>query len=283
MTKKLLLFGSVFALFLGCTKLDPKINAPSYLQIDGYTVITDSQSQGTNYQKFTDVLVTSRTTNYGYYPIPGKIPLPFNGDEYLIIRPVVKINGVGALRLDYPVMKGCDTTLPLVAGQVKHFTPIFKYYNSAVFRYKEDFSLASISMISSTPGDTFGVKHDLIQKCMLMRLDASHTVCQAQTTSAFFLPTTGTNVYLEISYKCNTAFELGIIGTSSPAGPLTDQRSAGGANPSAAWNKLYVNLTDLLRTPPYYPYYYIYFYTTYDTNTTTNEIYIDNIKVISQI
>ena len=289
MIKKLLLFGLVFTLFLGCTKLDPKIATPAYLQIDDYRVITDSTTQGTNNQKFTDVLIMSKTTNYGYYPIPGKIPLPFTGSTYLSIRPVVKINGVGAVRLDYPLMKGSDTTLNLTAGQVTKFKPVFKYYSTVNFRFMENFE-GALQIQNSNLADTFCVKPAYTYtpsfdgKCLYMQLDANHTTCQAQSYSAFYLPTDGTNVYIEINYKCNTAFEVGIIGTNGgTGGPLTDQRSAGGANASASWNKLYISLSDILRAPPTYYNYYLYFYTTYDTSNPLNQIYIDNIKVISQI
>ncbi|HWY38516.1 MAG TPA: hypothetical protein VNY73_08155, partial [Bacteroidia bacterium] len=220
MVKKVLLAFFTFTLFWSCSKLSPKIAAPAYLEIDGYKVITDSQTQGTNYQKFTDVLITSSTTNYGYYPIPGKIPLPFNGNNYLIIRPVIEVNGVSALRVDYPLMKGCDTVLPLNGGgQLNKFRPTFKYFPNVNFRFKEDFEAASTSMVNSNSADTFGVKTDFSQhfnggqKCLLMQLDANHTSCQAQSSYAFHLPNDGTSIYLEINYKCNTNFEVGLIGT----------------------------------------------------------------------
>ncbi len=290
MVKKLLLFGLVFAFFLGCTKLDPKIAPASYLEIDDYRTITDSSifGQGTSNQKFTDVLITSSTTNYGYYPIPGKIPLPLTGSTYLSIRPVIKVNGVSALRLDYPLMKGSDTTISLTAGQVTKFKPVFKYFSTVKFSFIEDFEGAGSVIHDSNPADTFCVTPGYTNtpcfggKCLYMKLDANHTVCQAQSLNAYQLKTNGTNVYLEINYKCNTAFEVGIITTDSPSGLAADQRSAGGANASATWNKLYINLTDLLRTPPLYTFFYIYFYSDYDTSNPLNQIYIDNVKLISQ-
>src|SRR5579884_571892 len=126
MGKRLLLAFLVIALFSGCNKLDPKIEAPAYLEIDNYAVVTDSLNQGTNNQYFTDVLILASGQNYGYYPIPCKIPLPFDGVKSLIIRPTIKVNGVGAIRVDYPLFRGCDTDLVITRGQVKKFTPTFK-------------------------------------------------------------------------------------------------------------------------------------------------------------
>jgi len=291
-TRKLLLSSLNLGLFLSCTKVDPKIATPAYLQIDNYSTITDTvggifgEGQGTSIQKFTDVLLSSSTTNYGYYPMPGKMPLPLIGNTYLSIRPVIWVNGVSALRIDYPLMKGFDTTLSLTGGQVIKFKPVFKYYSTVNFRFMENFNGASSGIQNSNLVDTFCVKEVMTsptQGYLCLRLDPTHTVCQAQSINAFPLPYDGTNVYIEINYKCNTNFEVGIIGTNNP-GTYTDQRSAGGANASASWNKLYISLSDLLRTPPTYNYYYLYFYKgAYDTNTGINQICIDNIKVISQI
>jgi len=292
MIKKLLSFFLIFVVFWGCGKLDPKIDAPSYIQIDNYTTVTDSNTQGTSNQTFTDVLITSSTQSYGYYPIPGKIPIPLSGNDYISIRPVIKVNGVSYLRVDYPMMRGSDTNLILTRGQVTKVTPVFKYFTSVKFRYLENFQTTFSSMSDANPADTFCIKivptpsfPDGGSYCLLMQLDnvISHTSCQAQTASAIQLPTNGTGVYLEINYKCNTAFEAGIIGTNTQGIPSSDIRSVGGANATTTWKKMYFSLTDVLRSPPTYNLYYIYFRTTYDTSNPLNLIYIDNIKVVSQV
>src|ERR1700752_2784395 len=126
MAKRLCLLFFICALFWGCSKLSPKVAIPSYLEVDTFSVITSYINQGTSNQKFSDVLIESTTSNYGYYPMPGKIPLPFTGATYLIVRPVIKVNGVGALRLDYPLMKGYDTTFALTAGKITKIKPVFK-------------------------------------------------------------------------------------------------------------------------------------------------------------
>jgi len=253
-------------------------------------VITDSVLQGTSNQKFSDVLITSKTKNYGYYPIPGKIPIPLSGETYLNIRPALKVNGVGFLRLDYPVMAGSDSTLPLERGKVLSLKPVFKYYSTVSFPIVEDFEKnTGFFMKNSTSTDTFTTKIDTANagfgdKCLMMQLSPTYTVCQVQSTSGFSLPNNGPNVYLEFNYKSNYSVEAGLIGSASPGVLGTDQRSAGGANPSASWNKMYIDLTNLVRTPPYYNYYFLYFYTStaFDASVGAPKIYIDNVKVVRQ-
>src|SRR5205807_2473929 len=130
----------------------------------------------------------------------------------LSIRPVIKVNGVNALRIDYPLMKGSDTTISLVAGQVTKVQPVFKYYPTVNFRFLEDFENLS-SIINMNPADTFCFHIDYTQhfnggqKCMSLKMDATHTTFTVQSNNTIQLPGGGTNVYLEINYKGNAAFE----------------------------------------------------------------------------
>ena len=290
MRKKIFLPLLPLILFSGCTKLDTKIDPPAYIEITDYTVSTDSVLQGTSNQKFTDVLVSSATHNYGYYPIPGKIPLPLEGTNYLSIRPAILVNGVKFLRLDYPPMKGCDSVFNLSKGQVLHIKPLWKYFSTDQFPLIEDFEKNTGFFIqNSSATDTFCTKIDTANaafgdKCLSVKIDGSHQVCQVQSSSGFPLPNNGPNIYLEFNYKGNFKIEAGVIGSNSPGVIGTDQRSAGGANASGGWNKMYVDLTNVVRTPPYYPYYFLYFYTAtgFDASVGAPQIYIDNVKVVRQ-
>jgi len=279
-----------FILFSGCSKIDPKIEQASYIEISDFMVITDENTQGTNNHKFSNVLVSSGTETYGYFPVPGRIPIPLEGSKRLIIRPAIEVNGVKFLRVDYPMMRSCDSTFPLVKGQSLKVTPVFKYYNSAGFPIVENFEKTTgFLLVNSDPADTFCSRIDTANayfgdKCLSLRLDATHATCQVQSSSGFTLPNTGPSVYAEFNYKSNFPVEVGLIGAANPATPGTDQRSAGGANASASWNKIYIDLTALVRTPPYYPYYFLYFYTAagFDGNVSAPQIYIDNVKVVRQ-
>jgi len=271
--------------------MDPKIDTPSYIEISDYTVITDSVTQGTSNQKFTDVLITSNTTNYGYYPIPCKVPLPLEGETYINIRPAILVNGVKFLRVDYPMIKGCDSILPIKRGEALKVKPVFKYYSSVSFPLVEDFEKnTGFYLTNSNTTDTFCSTIDTANaafgdKCLSLRLNATHTVFQVQSASGFTLPTGGPSIYLEFNYKGNFKLEAGIIGSASPGTITTsDQRSAGGVNPSSEWKKMYINLTDVVRTPPYYNYYFLYFYsaTGFDGSVSSPQMYIDNVKVVKQ-
>lgn len=289
MGRILLLPVVAFLLFAGCSKIDPKIDDAAYIEIDDYTVITDPQTQGTNVQSFTNFLVTSSTRNYGYYPLPGKIPLPLDGPTYVSIRPAILVNGVKYLRVDYPMMKGCDTVLTLKRGQVLHLKPVWKYFSTANFPVVEDFEKnTGFFITNSSVTDTFTTRVDTANayygnKCLMMRLGSGYSTSQVQSNTGFPLPGNGRNIYVEFNYKCNIPFEVGVIGSNSPGTVTsTDQRSAGGGNPTSSWKKLYVELSAEVTPPPNYPYYFVYFYVdqNFDGSVTNPQVFLDNIKVV---
>lgn len=278
----------VFALFWGCTKNDPKIDVASYLEISDYKVVTDSVLQGTNVHSFVNVLVFSKTKNYGYFPLPGKIPLPLSGETFVNIRPAIKVNGIQFLRIDYPLMAGYDTVLQLEKGKTIKLSPVFNYYTNATFPVIEDFEKSTGFTVKNTnAADTFTTVIDTANaiygnKCLKIRLNSSNTICQVQSSSGFSLPTNGSPVYVEFNFKSNFKVDIGLIGSNSPGVLGTDQRFVGGANPSDTWKKMYIDLTPAAATPPKYNYYFLYFYTmtAYDLDVPNPEIYIDNIKVV---
>lgn len=289
--RKLLFALSFFViLFSACEKLDPGIDAPSYIEIKDYKVVTDSVIQGTNVQYFTDVFVSSKTKSYGYYPIPGRIPLPLDGETYLTIRPAILVNGVKFVRVDYPVMKGCDSVLPLKRTQVLPVTPVFRYFSGVSFPFVENLEGNFSQLKNSDPTDTFTAVIDTAnavygEKCLKMHMNSLYAVTQVQSTYGFSLPTNGSSIYLEFNYKGNLQLEAGLIGSSNPSSLVNpSQRSAGGVNPSATWKKMYINLTDIVLTPPHFNYYFLYFYAAknFDPSVSNPEMYIDNIKIARQ-
>jgi hypothetical protein len=290
MIKKLLSPLFVFVLLMGCQKDNPAVMIPSYLEIDTYKMVVDtgasgpgSPGQGTGNQNFTDVLLYVNNQAYGYYPIPGKIPVTVTGRNVFLIRPVIRVGGVSVLRVDYPVMKGCDTSITVQQGQTTKVVPVFKYFSSDVFSWSEGFEThGSYSLIPSSPTYTncLAVISPGFESggCLDMHFDPNHPYCQTQSVSAFVLPTDGSNVYLEFNYKCDIPFQVGVIGTNSY--PL-DHRLEETISPSSTWNKMYINLSEIVSNAPVNPSYYIFFNPQYN-GVGSPHVYLDNIRLIHQ-
>src|ERR1700758_4670045 len=143
MIKRLLIgLASVMA-FAGCKKYYA-IPEPSYVQIDTYTMkVAPTGQQGTADQDFTDMQIIANGTTYGIFPLGTKVPILVSGDAHFLIKAVVEINGVNALRSAYAEMKGCDTIINTQLGKVTRIVPEFQYFSSATFPLLMDFENTS--------------------------------------------------------------------------------------------------------------------------------------------
>lgn len=247
-------------------------------------------AQGTKIQNFTDVLIYANGQTLGIYPLGSKIPIPSGGNTGLIIKGIIKVSGVGSLRADYELMHGCDTTISLAAGEVKKVTPVFSYYTGDQFLWLEDFE-QSVYELGGTVVNGFDVSHnpplyqDTTEKYDNGKFSlgvTSASAAEIRSQNAFFIPTSGTSVYLEFSYKSTVDLQMGIEGIPPGGTPTGNWTSPGGIYASPEWKKTYVSFTEVIKSikaqigQSNYNYFYIYFFT-----PTGGQIFIDDIKLVS--
>lgn len=282
--KLLILFLLLFTyFFFGCTKLDPKIEVPSYIEINNYnvayTTTYNNGGPGTTHQKFNDVLVYANNQPLGFYPIPCKIPVLSDGPTNIMIKPVIKTNGVSSVKTDYPLMRFYSVSPDLKRGEKTEITPVFDYYSGVVFRWTENFENNGISIVGNSPGDT------CFKKVASEKFEGNYALqialnsnfdCTLKSSTGYYLPASSTDIFLELNYKADQSFEVGVIGGTN------DMRSIGGVNASSGWNKIYMYLTPAVSQPPFYPSYSVYFYVQKNNDLINPKIYIDNIKLISK-
>jgi hypothetical protein len=276
MIKKLFAFLTVLCLFLGCSKTDVQI--PSYIEIDNYfTKVAKDSSQGTNNQKFTDVLVYANGTTYGTYPLGSKIPVLTSGPTSFIIRGVIRVNGVDILRSDYEVMKGCDTLVTVNPGKVTRVIPTFEYFTSAKFRWMDDFepNTQTYGGVESSYGqhptltaNTYTPGFGGYGTCLALR-PTSDSTASVQTKATIALPAGGIGVYMEINYLSNTTIHI-----------LINGQDGGSIKPSSSWNKMYLTLTEQVSSLQAGT-YTIAFQAYYDPTVGANLALIDNIKIVT--
>lgn len=267
---------------------------PSYIQISNYTTKVTSQ-QGTSNQNYSDMQVIANGTTYGIFPLGAQIPVIGSGSLEFVIKAVVEINGVSALRSTYEVMKGCDTIINVQAGQVTNIVPTFEYFANATFPWIENFDGgvgdngpkltdspcfcdSDKTIIPYSPG--MGGKGG----CLLIQPNAisGNGVSMVQTASTIGLPSGGVGIYMEFNYMGNIPISIAIQGaaTSANGNTATAITSCGGVYPSTTWQKAYIQLTEQVSTLQS-GLYYIYFTCLYDDLVPNNAAYIDNIKIVT--
>ena len=283
MIKKLFSFLGVLICLWGCKA--EKITIPAYVQIDDYyTKVALGGPLGTNNQKFTDMLVFANGQSCGTYPVGKPVPVLTSGPTTILIRGVVEINGVGAVRADYELMAGCDTILNVTPGQVTKIRPVFEYFSGVNPRWLDNFDGDSgciggnnnltqdSGSFLSQAGQGFGGTG----YCLLLAPTAKFTTAMVQRSS-LYLPPGGVGVYMEFNYLSNVNITVNIIGVASG-----NSYSVGGVYPSPVWNKIYLDLTEEVSNLNDATGYYINILSNYDPTVGANFAYIDNIKILSK-
>lgn len=271
--------GFIFA--TSCKKDKLKAPTASFLVVNNVSVNTTSAIQGTNSHKITDMWYYVNGEFKGIFPIGSVMPIVATDNAEITLFAGIKNNGISGTRTTYQFYKQIIFNQTIEAGKTYTISPEFEYTSSALFYYPQpqnfDTALSQFepkgdSAYSRTtdPNKTFGGTGGSIFMSMS---DAKPTSKMVQSVN-YYLPSGGTIVYLELNYKCNQSFVVGVIGDDY------DERGAVTVNASDEWNKIYIQLTSIVSAQPLHAGYKVFIKATKDVNTP--EIYIDNIKLISQ-
>jgi hypothetical protein len=286
MAKKLrLVFIIIISIFIfSCKKSE--IDEPAYIEIPSYKIIYKNNyangGPGTTNHKFTDVKVTIKGKDYGIYPLPARVPVNERGECEVNISPIIKVNGVSTVRSEYAPIKLFDTTLTIASGNKHLVNPVFDYYaNGVTFYWVEDFEVSGSSLIGDTAIKLQTLEKFEGAKAVKIELRNGQANCLAYSSSAFPLPNTSEMLYLEVNYKCNQKFEVGLLDVNRNLLGV-----AGGANPSSEWNKIYFFLTPVASRNQRNAYLVSFYMNNSDFGDNglgpNPVLYIDNIKVVSQ-
>jgi hypothetical protein len=277
-------------LFSACIK-DNSPSIPAYVHIENIFFEADtSLGQGSSSSAITDAWPSVDgqllgTNNLGAtFPVILDPNIPTNA---LRISAGIKENGVGNTRIIYPFYEPYVEIISLQAGQIDTFRPTLHYDTSATIIVLEDFE--NPSQLIFTDDQDGNPNTELIHQNQevfegnysgLMLLDSANLDCTVATSTHFYdlQPTaTAFPVYLELNYKTNTPFQIGII-AYYPSGS-SEFIYKGGGNANDSWKKIYFNLTDEVYSSSANEFAVVLRALKYP-NTQQPLIYLDNIKLL---
>lgn len=271
----------------GCNLINPEEPQPAYLEINHVSVSSNYVNQGSNSSKVKDVWVYIDNQYIGTFELPAKIPVLTEGKKQVILLPGIYENGIAATRTAYPLYKGYTTTLDFTRGQttVVDTFPV-SYFPALTYTWYEDFekdtSGGGISMVTTT-SSLAGLAIDSTnvfegQRCLKLETTTANNVIEVTSVNdGYYLPR-GKDIYLEVNYKSTHAFTVGLKGIL-----LNDTRNIPVIlfNPSADWNKTYINLSKFVNSNFDVPKFKVYFFMQLESGESGGTLYIDNVKLIS--
>lgn len=283
--------------FSSCNRFEGSQEIPSYIYVDKFLLTTNYAIEGSASHNITDVWVYVDDDLRGCYELPATVPLLDRGKHKISLYPGIKLNGISKTRVVYPFYKPYIVEdFELEEKRVDTLHPSVTYYSAdegstITFRYIEDFERTvslendeeSDTTIIRTERDDAGNWNDAFNNSHYSGYVWLGETPEGDTIDYFCLlseeykdlPNQGNNVMLEIDYKCDEVFQVGLQYKISGVVkyPLYN------VNPSQTWNKIYLNLgpriTELQEAE------WFKFYITGSTAPgSESEFYFDNIKLI---
>lgn len=294
MIRKWLAYISISLLFISCNKDELKSIVPAYLHVERIDVTTNFSTQGSASDALTTAWVVVDGKVQGTYEVPFDVPIAATGEHRIAIYPGMNLNGISAYRTIFPFYKEYEEVIDLVPeethylnaggdsipkvtyGYHKNLIVLEDYEDNVGFNFQETPS-SDTSLYKTTEADeVFVFRNEPKQGSGKVTLPSGYKF-ETKTINTFELPTFGADVYVELDYKCDIPFTVGIFAnsnTQSIQAPVVTVNSSDGE-----WKKIYINLVTEVSGYPTASDYNI-FIGTLNNSSSTKTLFFDNIKLV---
>jgi hypothetical protein len=284
---KSIAFLFILAFVGSCNLINPAEPIPAYIEIEDYTVSANYITQGTNSSKVKDAWVYIDGALLGVYQLPCKLPVLKEGVKEIKVGAGILENGIASTRSVYPLYKFYSETRELKSGEtVKLNTANFEYFPSLAYTYFEDFesdtSGGGISM-DTTSNSKANLQLETVdvfegRRSLKLEVNSSQNSIECITVGNGYLLNRGRDIYLEMDYRCNQEFTVGLRGNTN-SGEKTIPVLIFNSNPG--WNKIYINLSKFVNANFDVSRFKIYFNMQLASGASSGFVYVDNVKLIS--
>ena len=197
-------------LLSSCNLINPAEGVPAYLYIHNPSVVTNVVEEGAATQKISDAWVFLDDETYGVYQLPAWVPVLAEGSTEIKLLAGIKVNGSSANRQDYPFYSTHTLNVDLTAAQTDTVSPVFEYEANTIFALLEDFETGNefdkMERVSGLPDIAFG------QAAGAIFLGDTLSSRSVRSLTNFDLPDDGVQVFLEMDYKNDNTFLVGVAG-----------------------------------------------------------------------
>lgn len=238
-------------LFTSCKDENLKPGIPAFVHVEPFQFETNYSLEGSNRQQIKDVWVFADGATIGVFQLPANIPVLKEGLGELRLEAGIELNGIATTRVNNPFFEPyVINDFEFIPDSVISVSPSSFYRESTKMVWIEDFEDPSISLDTTNLGGSakiFRVQgSDVFEGTHSGKvvLDSEHQVFEAATFDSYILPVNGQPVLLEMNYKNDHFFSVGIIEESVSQIIKTEIIIL---YQSEDWNKIYINLTNSVR------------------------------------
>jgi hypothetical protein len=281
----LIVLAYVSVQFWSCELIDEPEPIPVYITVDTIKLETLQNTEGTNSHKIRDAWLFVDNQLIGPFELPMKAPVLHEGTHSIEIFAGMADNGIVSYPEVYPFYNRYVTTKNFVPGEVLVVEPTVTYIDKTIFAFIEDFEAGNLFGDDLDGNDTTVIERVSAgkfegNKSGKITLTSINSIFEAATVLEYGIldPSNPTSpIYLELNYKTNVPFEIGVMGFKSNA--YVNKVYVAGVNTKAEWNKIYINLT-LDTSTMDADRFKIVIRAAKGAEVETGEIYLDNIKLL---
>jgi hypothetical protein len=291
--KIFIVYTVLVALFLvSCHSFEGDQEIPSYVRIvDGSLANNPDIDEGELDIGIDDVSVYLENELLGTFELPVNVPVLETGKNTIKVKGGVVLNGISSMRASYPFFETFEQEVDLHIDSVLMLTPVFRYYSSTIFPWKENFENGNSSLIGTSPNGAAmqfvaNSENDTIYGAIsgVVYLDEQHPQADLMTNYqqgiGYTVPQNNIPVFIELSYHTNNEFGIGIVVNSN--GVQTERPIVAIRPKGDIWNRIYVNLTPVLQEFSNIDYINILFHATLDEGIDDAKIFLDNMKLVTK-
>lgn len=266
---------SLFAFFISCEETGTVTPIPAYIEIQ------DFELQHENAIGISDVWVNVDGEFIGVFEIPAKFPVIAEGSSNVSISAGIKVNGIGSTRTFYPFYNSYERVIDFKPSEVISLSPLTTYQSWTKIKWEEGFENGHKFEKRDVSDTAFVITDQEKFKDSFsgaIFLDEDQFFFESYTPQLSHPDFTGSpGMYIELNYKCNSAFEIGLYAYYQEQ---VDETNIILINPSDEWKKIYIDLYNpLLKYPEDTPYrIYIAAWKSLDQGSCA--IFIDDFKII---
>jgi len=263
----------IILILASCQKEDSG-GIPTYLKIDNITL-----DEGNTTSNITDAWVYVNDQLQGVYELPANFPVLQEEIQTVRIKAGIKVNGIASSRIAYPFYTSYYKDITFIPSETDSIAPIIVSYLDSIDFFLEDFEGAGVNIeVTAISDTTFIPLNDGNNNYGGgVLLGDSLFTFEIATDELKDLPQAGAPVFLELDYKSNTQFLVGVY-VNYPQSVI--QKDLLWINPKEDWNKIYVNLTTTISEGINATSFKVFIGMKRDFELDKNELYFDNLKVV---
>jgi hypothetical protein len=280
-------FLAFILLFVSCNVFDQAEDQPAYVSIQSVRV-EDPEGNSFSSHAVLDLWSYLDAKNLGVYPYPSHIAcLPENERSNLSFVGGIRENGIASSVSIYPMLNPIEMEIELLPGENYPLDLSFNYRSDVILRLDQGFEsavslfdfdadeMAETEMIKVTEKSKSGNASGKI-----VVPDSLEFVEVASSEAFIGIPTDGRSVYLELDYLSEADLFIGVIGYQDEAAETQPLKSYYlGLLPNEEWEKIYVNLTEVMFTSKLKA-YRILFRAENNGSGVDEATYLDNLKLL---